>query len=231
VTSGCGRRMIVPTTGSRRRSEARLSLGVVVINVKHNITVILLMWAVSVFAADEISKPVYPTEVAAVLRKELPAGWRCTADHNCIVICRDEQVTRLNLISLPLLKREDLLAEFGHKTDYLIVLVFRPRLSDKQVEELRSVRDHAVEKIRPEDDMKHSRTSQESRKYLVPDYFNSQFSIYLNRTDDGSSAIYPESAAKERDAILAVLSRMVERYGDHNKASEPSVAPAPQVQR
>jgi len=190
-----------------------------VMKMKRNIIIVLALFTVSVFA-QENNKPIYPPEIAAVLKKELPAGWRCSSDHNCIVISRDEQVTLVSLVSLPPAEWKELIDRFGIKTDYIILLVFRPRLSDEQIEELKKLRDQSVERIRPSDDLKHGTTGLESRKYLLPNYQNSRFSIYLSRTDDQISKIFPESVEKERDVVLSVLSKIIEKREDPNKGKE-----------
>ena len=171
------------------------------------ITILALLTATG-FAQENI--PIYPSEIAALLKTELPEGWHCSADNNGIVIIRDEQVTLLNLISLPPGGWDELANQRGTRTDYMITLAFRPRLSNKQIDELKVLQKKAVSAVRPDDDLKHSRTIMESEKYLIPNYYNSRFSIYLTRTDDGATKIFPESAENERDAILSILTKMID---------------------
>ena len=173
------------------------------------LTTFLALLTITGFAQE--NTPIYPFEISAILKPILPTGWRCSADNNGIVITRDEQVTLLNLASLPPGGLGRLANQFGKKTDYMIILAFRPRLSDKQIDGLKALQADAVSAVRPTDDPKHSRSTLEAEKYVLPNYYNSRFSIYMTRTDDGMTKIFPVSAENERDTILAALSKMIEK--------------------
>ena len=171
--------------------------------------------AYNVFTAKP-HKAVNPADIAKTLRSKLPTGWTLKSDALAIVIARDEPVTLLNLISLPSHDYAEVLPEFGRKTDYLILLVFIPRMDDQQFLELKGRRDAAFRKIaadrRIDGKTKYGHASQERRRNPLPDYFNSRFSAYLHRTDGPDSRVFPESAALERDAILGALSDVMDTY-------------------
>jgi len=176
------------------------------------------MAAVTTVAA-KTRPPVFPSEIVTALQPIIPAGWTVKADARSIVIARDEQITLLNPISLPPLELEDLLREFGRKTDYLIILVFKERMTDEQYADLKAKRDKAIRKIvdNPKIDgkTKYSMVNREKDKYPLPMYFNSRFSIYLHRTDPPPLKVYPESAADERTKILKELLKLMRKYEDH----------------
>ena len=126
------------------------------------------------------------------------------------MISRDEPVTQLNMISLPPMKQERLLREFGMRIHDQIVLLFRPRLSKRQLRALKTWGKREVSSV--DDDPKHSRSSLEWRKFLLPQYFTDRSSIYVHRTDDGPIRIFPESAAAERDAVLKIMGTLFRKH-------------------
>ena len=151
--------------------------------------------------------------VVKKIRSRLPSGWSCEGDHTCVVVSRNEPVIRLNLISLPRpASDERLLREFGIRTRYQIVLVFKPRLSEEELRELKALRAGVVERARTIDDAKGSQSNRAVRKFDLPVYFDARFSIYVYRTDDGPISIYPKEAVAERDAVLGVLDALFEKY-------------------
>ena len=178
----------------------------------------IFLVTVGVTLADDQRIPIGPKEIAAALRPSLQPGWACSADDGCLVVKRMKPVTMLHLASLPLQPDHDkLVREYGRKTDYMLVFIFRPRLSRKQLAELRAARSRAIKGKMPEDAGKHLPSVMEKRKYVLPSYFNSHYSIYFHRTDSGFTRIYPEEAARERDAILDTLSKWMAKHEDHNK--------------
>ena len=48
----------------------------------------------------------------------------------------------------------------------------------------------------------------------MPNYYNDKFSIYLYRTDSGTVAVFPKSAAEERTKILNKIFGMMRQYKD-----------------
>ena len=151
--------------------------------------------------------------VVETIRSKLPSGWSCEGDHICVVISRHEPVTRLNLISLPAASSEErILREFGVRTRYQIVLIFKPRLSEEELRGLKALRAAAVERAQASDDAKRSRSARAARKFDLPAYFDARLSVYVYRTDDGPIGIYPKEAAKERDAVLGIFDAMFEKY-------------------
>ena len=128
----------------------------------------------------------------------------------------------LNTASLPAIaSQERLLAEFGVRTHYQIVLLFRPRLSDEELQALKAVRALAIERARANDDAKHSRAARAARKILLPAYSYSNLSIYIHRTDGFPSEIYPKEARAERDAILRALDALFGRHTEPQPNARP----------
>lgn len=95
--------------------------------------------------------------------------------------------------------------QFGVKTPYQIVLLFRPGLSEQELRDLQNLRKQAIESARANDDPKYSRSARASRKFILPTYSYQGLSIYVHRTDDGAMEIYPKQAAAERDVILKAI--------------------------
>ena len=196
---------------------------------KMRTTIVFLCLALSTALADEsYVPPVYPYEVAAVLRPVLPEGWTCKGDHiSSLVICRRDQVTLFNPVNRAAKAKSETFDDYhrkhGRQTDYMIVLVFRPRLTDDQFAKLVTARDDAVKKIENApnpNDWKWDRARQEAESHFIPEYFNAKCSIYVQRTDPPFLEIYPKEAADDRDRILNLLSKWLTKYKDHNKAPD-----------
>ncbi len=172
--------------------------------------------ATGVAHGAEKQAPTFPFQVVEALQPSVPEGWTMRSDSRSIVITRDEPVTLLSTISLPAMPREDLLREFGRKSDYLIVLVFRERLSEQDYAELKAKRDRALKLI--EDNpyvnskARYGMVNTEKERHPLPTYSTSRFSIYLHRTDIWGEKVLPESAAAERDKLFDALSHMLQRY-------------------
>lgn len=157
------------------------------------------------------------------VKATLPSGWRCEGDRGCMVISRQEPVILLNTVSLPAMQsQERLLAEFGVRSHYQIVLLFRPKLADDELQELQAVRNRAIGRARANDEPKHSRSTRAARKILLPTYSYNIWSIYVHRTDGFPLAVYPKEAAAERDAVLQGLDRLF------NKDTDPQQSDAPE---
>ena len=172
------------------------------------VCVLLGAFILNAASGAEPSRVSLPPEIDKV-RAALPPGWSCEGDFNCMVISRQEPVILLNPISLPASpSQEQVLAEFGVRSHYQIVLLFRPRLSDDELRELQAVRTLAIERARANDDGKPSRSAQAALKILLPTYTYNNWSIYLHRTDGFPLAVYPKEAAAERDAVFLGLDRL-----------------------
>ncbi|MBN2308851.1 MAG: hypothetical protein JXR94_07780 [Candidatus Hydrogenedentes bacterium] len=185
-------------------------------------TAIAILCAAALPTAE--SRPAEPGAIAEALSEDLPAGWRCITDLDCIVIFREEKVTLLNPSGLPGLPGwrgidgDEILREYGLESQYMMVLVFRPRLSDEQYAKLVESRDTALRKIGEDGDLDTKETAYnlttEKERHPIPEYFNERYSIYVHRTDRPCFLVYPEAAAQERDRILATLSQFMEKYED-----------------
>jgi hypothetical protein len=178
--------------------------------------------AAVVAVAEEKHPPTFPSEIVTALQPNIPAGWTVRTDARSVVITRDEQITLLNPISLPMHdSKEEILREFGQKTDYLVVLVFKERMTDEQYAELQVKRDNAIKKIGDNEKIngkaKWGMMIREKNRHPLPAYFNSRFSIYLHRTDPPPLEVYPKSAADERAKIFHSVSKLMKKYEDHNK--------------
>lgn len=185
-----------------------------------HIALLLLFVAVSAADAQQPALPTLPTDVVTALKPSIPSGWTVKSDFSSIIISRDQQVTLLNPISLPAMPKDDILRQFGQKTDYHIVLVFKERMSDQQYADLKQQRDAAIQKI-SDDPMidgksKYGMLNKENDRYWLPTYFNDRFSIYQQRTDSPPLQVYPTSAAEERSRILDSLSKLMKKYKDEN---------------
>ena len=112
--------------------------------------------------AGEQPKLIFPDQIAKVLRQDLPKGWTLKSDGRSIVITRDEQLTLMGTInrgfipSLPISSNsnsqsdggwEEYGLKHGFKNDYIISIVFKPRMTDQQYLELKAKRDAAIKKI------------------------------------------------------------------------------------
>lgn len=185
---------------------------------RRSIGICLVLATVAATAGDTYP-PTYPSEIVAALRPNIPAGWTVRSDARAIVISRDEQIILLNPINLPLMELKDILRDFGQKTDYLIMLVFKERMADKQYADLKAKRAEAIKEItnNPKLDgkTKYGMLNDEDDRHPLPTYFNSRFSIYLHRTDPPPLEVHPESAANQRTQVLLALSKMMTEY-DHN---------------
>jgi len=183
-------------------------------------TLACLFLVTTLVAAAEQHPPTFPSEIAAALQSDIPEGWTVKADSSCITISRDAQITLLNPVSLPGGDLEKLLRDFGHKTDYLIVLTFRERMTDEQYAQLKANRDRAIKKIADNQKIdgktKYGMMRQERNRHPLPTHFNSRFSIYLHRTDPPPLQVYPKSAADERAKILEAVSKLMTKHEDHS---------------
>jgi len=182
--------------------------------------IVFLVLATGVASGAEKQPLTFPTEIAKAMQQDIPLGWTIRSDARSIVITRDQQVTLLNPISLPLMELDDVLREFGQKSDYLIILVFRERMTNKDYAELKVKRKHALKVISDNPNVdgktKYGMLNRESDKYLLPTYFNARFSIYLHRTDRPPLKVYPASASDVRAKILDSVSRVMRAYEEHN---------------
>lgn len=174
---------------------------------KQTITIDLAVVAVSaVLLAGESPPNIHPRMAELRAALPLPPGWDCVADHGCMVISRQKPVTLLNLNNLPASdSKEELLKEFGVSTPYQIVLLLRPQLSEEDLQKLKALRAKSANHARVNDDHKFSRSARISHAFLLPSYNYYGSSVCLHRTDEGAMEIYPEKAAKERDAILKAM--------------------------
>ena len=173
-------------------------------------------------AAGDI--PTTPGEIAEALRPALPPGWTCTAGTGTITVSRVEQVTIFNPINPPARAFDEALDDYykknGHAADYKMAFVFRPRLSDQQLEILKAVRAQVFKKIsddpKLDDRTKMGLMLQENSRHGLPVFYNASFSIYFQRTDAPPLQVYPKAAALERDKVLKVLSNWMTAYEGNN---------------
>jgi len=120
-----------------------------------------------------------------------------------MVISRQEPVTLLYPISLPdISSTEALLKRYGIKTHYQIVLQFRPRLSEQELQELKDLQEKVVAAAKANDDPKHAYSMEAARKIALPKYNYKRSSIYLYRTGEEGYMTFPEEAAAEISAIM-----------------------------
>jgi hypothetical protein len=163
---------------------------------------------------DESSLPDQPQDYAAIIRPQLPLGWRCTYDFRTLVISYDEQATFLNTLGLPFGEHTDeFYKKYGFHGSYLIVMKFVSRLSEEDQRALANRRRQAVDEARIGREREKYTGSDVYERHFVPEYFNNRFSIDLQTSDFWPlKLVAPADAVKQRDAILKLLQANLQKY-------------------
>jgi len=164
------------------------------------------------------SEAISPTEIHAQIKEVLPQGWQMVSDHSNLIIYREKKVEFLNPVSLPAKSHERLLKEYGWKESLIVKLRFVPKLHKDELQKIINIRSEQIKKIKDDitihDKSKYGLLAKIRQKFLVPQYFNTRYSIYLHRTDRGNYPFWPKEARNELQIILKKLNLLMKKY-DH----------------
>lgn len=163
------------------------------------------------------NEKVTPKEIQAHLKSALPKGWRMIYDYKSLVIYREKEVRFLNPYGLPGSETlEKAFKEFGWNDHLMIKLHFVRKYEEKEFKEVKDLRDQKLNKLK--ENKKLSGKSKLSlqwkieEKFLVPKYYNRDYSIYIHRTDKELFSIWPQSVEKEFVDILKKLKETFKEY-------------------
>lgn len=177
----------------------------------------MFIFFVSYARAENSISIIEPKQIANKISDALPQNWSCEYDHSIIYISYNDEVTLLNPISLPSLEsEEEILKDFGFKSQYIIMLHFTPRITDDVYTKMKNIQKDALNKIELDKSLdgkaKWDIMHRELKKHLLPKYYNFRYSIYFYRTDSNPLEVYPKSVAEERDVILNNIEKIFSNY-------------------
>jgi hypothetical protein len=173
-------------------------------------------YTIYVRALPEHLPPVMIFEIGASLKKRLPADWTLTVSNKTIFIrsAKDVWLLGINLPGVtPGETEEQYARENGYKTKYEIKLAFVPRLTDAQLEKIRTER-LAIERSgesMPNDKHKLSFVSNGLADHPLPVYYTENYSIFLE-SPDGFYGVYPPEIAKQVVAINDLFRLKFHKY-------------------
>ena len=179
---------------------------------------LLLVQNCSAPAALSIPPQIPDPELEAKLRSILPNGWTLSIHDNTFTFRRNEKVWLYVEVCWDLAdyrkSLDERIRKYGTEEKYEIKLRFEPKLTDAELQQLKLTRE-PYEKIVDEG----GRSSdewysgiEEFYKHAVPVFFTDKYSVFAEKSNDYPRRMYPESAEKECQKVLAALDSLFKRY-------------------
>lgn len=163
------------------------------------------------------------SEFALRIATVLPQKWALQESGGEVIISRQDPVTWYPCVSLDvnLMRHEDLFKQFvernGAKGNYRIRLRRTGRLEPSEYARVKASNDQIVvtkSTIMPDREFLEDEAmrSFDSRYRELPEYYDDSSSIYVETTAPPYECIYPNSVAKECEAIRQRLDSLFSRY-------------------
>jgi len=160
-----------------------------------------------------------PRRVAGVaddIRRAIPAGWSVSTSNVTIRIQSERDVTLVGRISRPVMPggMEELAQRMGQTTKYDVILSFVPRLSTKELEQLRAARDpfERVLDTGAPSKMDYTKAQIGYEQHQVPMFYTDDYSVFIDRPIDRFVEVYPPDAAAQVERLIAALRTVFHEY-------------------